>query len=285
MAMGMPGQYGAPILKPVSSGYTPGELAPNYNPKADAEVIRKALSGGSVDEQALIHIIPLFTPQQLESIRHVLLVDNRITLSELLDRVINSSFDETVRACVLGPLDFDVYLLKKAFTGVVKTPYLDMVLLSRKNGDIEAIKTAYHKRYNKHLIDEVRSNLRGEVEALFMNTLEARRADEAVPVDNAQVGADVKELYAAMVGRSEGNRVSEILVTRSDAQIKKIVEMYQSNYKVKSLEEVIKKKFSGHMEDALLYIIRGAKDKAQRDAMYLEKTMKGLGMIFPVEPG
>jgi annexin A7/11 len=276
--MGQGGQSG-PILKPVSDGYTPGVFAQDYHPKQDAEVIRKALSAGvSTDEDALIHILPFLTPAQLESIRHCLYAESNVVLSDLVEKKIGSNFRDAVRAVVLGPLDFDVWLLHRAMDGVgTNVTYLNLVLLGRKNGDIDAIKAAYYRRYKKHLVEEIRKELSGEVEALFTDALEARRVDESVPINDAQIDLDVKDLYTAMVGKSEGNRVSEILVTRSDAQIRKIIQIYESRYKGKTLDEVVKKKFKGHMEEALIYIINGAKNKALRDAKLVEKTMKGLG--------
>lgn len=189
-----------------------------------------------------------------------------------------STFKDAVRAVVLGPLEFDVWLLNRAMEGLgTKEVFLDMVLLGRKNGDIDAIKEGYFRKYKKHLFDVIRSELSGEVEALFTNALESRRADESAPINDAQIEVDVKDLYTAMVGKSEGNKVSEILVTRSDAQIKRIIEVYERRYKGKTLEEVVKKKFKSHMEDALLYILQGAQNKPLRDAKLLEKTMKGFG--------
>ena len=38
-----------------------------------------------------------------------------------------------------------------------------------------------------------------------------------------------------------------------------------------------KKEFSGHMEDSLLMMLRGATDRAMRDAVLLEATMRGMG--------
>jgi annexin A7/11 len=188
-----------------------------------------------------------------------------------------------VRAVVLGPLAFDAWLLKRAMGGVVyKSVYMDMVLLGRRNGDVRAIEAAYYRAHGKHLVEGIKSELGGPVEALFRNAIEARRQDENAPVVEAAVEKDVVDLYTAMVGSVEAHVVAEILVTRSDAQIRRITELYNSKYgvgKEKKLEDVIVKKFKGHMEDALLYIVQGANNKALRDARMLERTMKGVGML------
>lgn len=273
------GQFGL-ITKPVSDGYAP-VFAQDYIPHQDAAVILKALSPGvATDEDALIHILPSLTPAQLTSIQHCLMNENRpsIVISDLVEKKTKSAFKDAIRPVVLGPLEFDVWLLNRAVGGFgTNDLFLTMVLLSRKNGDIEAIKEAYFKKYQKHLIEVIRKGLSGPFEALFMNALEARRADESTPINDAQVELDAKELYTAMVGKSEGNKVSEILVTRSDAMIRKIVSQYDGMAHGKSLEKMIDKKFGGGMKTALLYIISGAKDRVLREVRALEGTMKGIG--------
>lgn len=274
--MPMHGQFG-PITRPVSEGYAP-IFAQDYMPQRDAVVICKALS--STDDDALIRTLPSLTPAQLISIHHYLLNENKpsIIVSELLEKKIKSTFKDAIRAVVLGPLEFDVWLLNRATEGFGKNEiFLSMVLLSRKNGDIEAIKGAYLRKYGKHLVDVIRKELSGQFEDLFMNALEARRADENVPVNDAQVESDANELYTAMVGKSEGNKVSEILVTRSDAMLRKIISKYDGMPHGKPLEKMIEKKFGGSLKTALLYILHCAKDRALMEARALELTMKGMG--------
>jgi annexin A7/11 len=43
------------------------------------------------------------------------------------------------------------------------------------------------------------------------------------------------------------------------------------------LAEVLRKEFSGHMEDALLYMLSAGEDPAKHDADLLERAMKGMG--------
>ncbi|RPB12734.1 Annexin [Morchella conica CCBAS932] len=269
------------------AGYTADECAPpHYNAQPDADVIAKALTptsglGNRDGEEALIHILPFLAPPQLESIRQHILAKNGVRVVDLVDKALSNDFQDVVRAVVLGPLAFDAWLLKRAMGGVgYKAVYMDMVLLGRRNGDIKAIEAAYYRAHGKHLVESIKSELSGPVEALFRNAIEARRQDENAPVVEAAVEKDVVELYTAMVGSVEAHVVAEILVTRSDAQIRRIVEMYNSKYgvgKEKKLEDVIVKKFKGHMEDALLYIVQGANNRALRDARMLERTMKGVG--------
>ena len=66
------------------------------------------------------------------------------------------------------------------------------------------------------------------------------------------------------------------MTARSNAEIKAIAEQYQRNF-MKPLEQVIKAEFSGHMEEALLFIVQGAVNKPKRDAALIRETMAGMG--------
>jgi annexin A7/11 len=68
----------------------------------------------------------------------------------------------------------------------------------------------------------------------------------------------------------------QILSSRSDAQLRAITHSYQQRFH-KSLESVIKSKFSGHMEKALMLLLARANNRAASDAVQLEETMAGLG--------
>jgi annexin A7/11 len=70
--------------------------------------------------------------------------------------------------------------------------------------------------------------------------------------------------------------VCSILSARSDGQLRAINHAFEQRYRI-PLEKVIEKEFSGHMKDALLMQLRGGTDRAMRDAMLLEDTMKGIG--------
>ena len=54
----------------------------------------------------------------------------------------------------------------------------------------------------------------------------------------------------------------------STAQLRAIAEAYQRRYQ-RTLVECIRKEFSGHMEDALLYMVYRATDPAKVSAMQL----------------
>ncbi|KAL7272759.1 hypothetical protein RUND412_004417 [Rhizina undulata] len=271
--------FAPPPPKPTSVGYIPGAVPEDYNCVHDAELIYKALTEGlTLDTETLIHVVPYLDPLQLEEIRGEIYREHDCHVPDLVEKLFPSSFKDGLRAVLYGPLYFDAWLLNRAMEGFgTKTYYLNLVLLGRKNGDIEAIKDAYHLKYKRHLVADLRKELSGDVEALFMNALDCRRWAEDAPIDDAAVQNDIMALCEAMVGKPEANMVSEILVTRSDKMLERIISGYGKAFPGKPLEEVIKKKFKGNMQESLQYILQGVDNRALRDARLLEGTMKGLG--------
>jgi annexin A7/11 len=159
-----------------------------------------------------------------------------------------------------------------------KETVLDDVLLARNNADINAIKAKYQKLYNKSLEADLRGDLSGATEQMYMMVISARRNEDLAPVIPQQIDQDVTELQRAMGNaiNKDAAQVCQILTSRNDNQVRAIAQSYQQKFG-KSLASVIKGRFSGHMEDALLLIISRGLDRPTSDADQLEATMAGMG--------
>lgn len=108
--------------------------------------------------------------------------------------------------------------------------------------------------------------------------MSARRNEDSAPVIPQQIDADVQELYRATEGQTGADQisVSQIMSSRSDGQLRAISAAYKQKYH-RPLDTVFKKEFSGHMEDAFLFMLHRAEDPAKLDADRLEEAMKGAG--------
>jgi annexin A7/11 len=253
-----------------------------YNPRNDGDAILKALQVDGLDRKALIRILPSLTVLQIESIKQYLWKDRSQDMYKLMDkqRLGTSSFQNILRAILLGPLMFDVWLMKRSIdSATIREEFIYLVLLGRKNGDIEAIKALYQQKYQKSLTAVIKKELSlfGDVRMLVLNALEARRMDDDPrAVTDDMVKNDVRELHVAISGKAEGHTIAEIMATRSDAALFRIIKEYEATHG-KDLLKTLKSKLSGGMENAVMYILEGAQDRALRDARLLEGTMKGLG--------
>ncbi|RDL42172.1 uncharacterized protein BP5553_02151 [Venustampulla echinocandica] len=263
---------------PPSLGYGPAQQI-GWDGVADAETLRKAMKGFGTDEKALIRVLASKDPLQANVLRQTFNYRFSRDLIKDIKSETSDWFEEGLCALARGPLQQDVYLLHEAMSGPgTNEMLLNDVLLGRSNADIRAIKEAYSKTYRSNLESDVRGDLSMKTERHFMMVLAANRNEESAPVIPQQIDADVMELYKATEGKTGTDEllVCNILTQRSDAQIRAIAHTYQEKFR-RDLETVIKKEFSGHMEDALLHQLRTGTDKAMRDAVSLEDAMAGMG--------
>ncbi|KAH8808135.1 annexin-like protein [Xylogone sp. PMI_703] len=282
------GGYGAPQYPPQQGAYTvPTPPSLGYGPPqqiswdgtSDAEALRKAMKGFGTDEKTLIHVLTRLDPLQMAAVREAYHRRFGRHLLQDVQSETSSWLEEGLCAIIRGPLQQDCHILFTAMSGPgTKEAILNDVLLGRSNADLRAIKELYQKLYHKSLEAAVRDDLSMKTERHFMMVLAANRNEESSPVIPQQIEQDVTEIYKATEGKIGTDQllVCEILTHRSDAQIGAIAYTYEKRYS-RTLETVIKKEFSGHMESALLHQLRTGTDKAMRDAILLEEAMSGVG--------
>jgi annexin A7/11 len=260
-------------------GYVPGQVAP-MDMSRQADDLRKAMKGFGTDEKALIGILAPMDPLQAAGVRQAFTQRHRRDLLKDIESETSGYFRDGLMAMARGPLEQDVLNANKAIKGFgTKEAILNDVLLGRSNADINAIKAHYHHVYKKSLESDVKGDLSLKTERLFDMVLAARRNEESSPVIPQQIEADVSELYRATEGSKIGCdqvAVCAVLTQRSDGQLRAISKAYRQKYH-RELAEVLKSNFSGHMEDALLYILLNAEDRAKHDAQLLEAAMSGMG--------
>ncbi|KAK4099613.1 Annexin [Parathielavia hyrcaniae] len=237
------------------------------------------MKGFGTDEKALIRILSTKDPLQINTIRDAYSRVQRRDLIADLKSETSGWFEAGLVALARGPLLNDVHLLREAMSGLgTKEKALNDVLLGRTNADMNAIKGEYQRVFHRRLEDDVRGDLSMKTERHFMIVLGAQRAEESAPVVKADIDRDANDLYSATEGKigTDEMKVCSILSTRNDSQIRAIAYEYQQKF-ARSLEDVIRREFSGHMEDALLFQLRSAVDKYMHQATLLEDAMAGAG--------
>ncbi|KAJ5384037.1 Annexin type fungal XIV [Penicillium concentricum] len=255
-----------------SPGYTPGELAPgDFRPQADA--LRKAMKGFGTDEKALIAVLAQLDPLQMAAVRDTYSKHLGRDLFKDVKSETGGYFRDGLLAVLDGPLMHDVENLHDAIDGAgTKEWLLNDILLGRSNADINAILTAYEMRHKRSLARDVEGDLSFKTSTLFTTILRAARHEESTPVNPQTIEADVRCLQA----KENVTEVCVIFAQASNAELRAISQTFESRYHI-PLEKHIKDEFSGHMEDALLLMLRSATDPAMRDAILLEDCMSGMG--------
>ncbi|OTA63328.1 Annexin [Hypoxylon sp. EC38] len=256
--------YGVPPT-PASPGYDLAQRA-FYAPvetSSDVEALRKAMKGMGCDEAALIRV--------LTSSKY----DNPWAMAQRFIRDLAKDIESETRGNVETALLALIRVLIKALdrAGTDEDALMD-VLLCRSNADIRAI-TAEYKRIKGHdLLVDIKDDVDDTLFRLYSMVLAATRAEDAAPVIAADIDRHVTELQRATEGTIGANAISvaQIFTSSNAAQLHALSEAYQRKYH-RSLEEVIEKEFRGDMEDALLYMLENAVNRARADAKRLEKPL------------
>ncbi|KAI2629633.1 hypothetical protein GGR54DRAFT_585889 [Hypoxylon sp. NC1633] len=275
-----PPQYGGgggPPTAP-SLGYGPPQII-QWDATPDAQALRSAMKGFGTDEKNLIRALSTKDPLQIEAIKSTYFRNFSRTLEKDIASETSGWLETGLISIVRGPLLHDVHLLHSAIDGPgTKEKVLNDVLLGRSNADIRAIKSIYQQTFHRSLEGDVKGDLSMKTERHFLIVLGAGRAEDSAPVIPQAIDQDVMELYRATEGKigTDEMMVCSILSTRNDNQIRAINQAYEIKFR-RRLEDVIRKEFSGHMEQALLYQLRHAVDKYAHAAALLEDAMAGAG--------
>ncbi|RMZ88912.1 hypothetical protein DV736_g3855, partial [Chaetothyriales sp. CBS 134916] len=274
-------QWGLPQGQPTppSLGYDPNMIAQG-DASRDANALRTAMKGFGTDEHTLITILTKPDPLQMALLRNTYNSIHRRDLLSDLKSETSGSFRDGLISLVRGPLAQDTYNINKAIKGIgTKESLLNDVLIGRTNADMRAIKQVYYNEYHKTMESDLRGDLSMKTEKLFDMLVAATRAEESAPIIPHEIDRHVGDLYVATIGRSLGAdqiTVCSILTSRSDGQIRAIAQQFEMRYHT-TLVKAMEKRFDGHMEDALVLLIKRASDPAMADAEQLESAMSGVG--------
>jgi annexin A7/11 len=265
----------------------PGPPSPGYDPRAvapmdmtpEATTIRGAMKGMGTKDKVLIKALAKLDPLQIAGLRQAYKSHVGRDLEKDITSETSGYYREGLLAIVRGPLLQDAYSVKRAIKGLgTKERLLNDVLAGRSNADMRAIKTTYQHAFGKDMESDVGSDLSLDTKKHFMKIMAATRSEESSPIYPQQLEQDVASLHdfaEAKFGALDF-KVRDILTDRSDGQIRATAQQYHQRYH-NPLDALIRSKFSGHMEEALLLQLARATDRAMSDATQLEDAMKGMG--------
>ena len=240
---------------------------------------RKAMKGLGTDEAALTRVLTHVAPLEVPGLKQAYQARHHRILENDVEGEVSNHFKLCLLSILRGPLQQDVWTLHHAIKGAgTNEELLNDVLIGRSNADINAIKLTYQRTYRRSLEQDVRADLSAKTERMFSMILAASRQEDSAPVIPQNVDADVTEIHRATEAKmgAEQLTVCSILTNRSDGQIRAISHAYEHKYR-RSLEKVLINDFSGHMEQALVQMVRCGADRAMRDAIDLERAMSGAG--------
>uniref|UniRef100_A0A8C3VCX2 Annexin n=1 Tax=Catharus ustulatus TaxID=91951 RepID=A0A8C3VCX2_CATUS len=166
----------------------------------------------------------------------------------------------------------DAEILRKAMKGFgTDEQAIINVVANRSNDQRQKIKAAFKTMYGKDLIKDLKSELSGNVEELILALFMPSTYYDAWSLRHAMKGAGTQERV-----------LIEILCTRTNQEIREIVNCYKSEFG-RDIEEDIRSDTSGHFERLLISMCQGNRDenqtvdyqKAQEDAQRLYQAGEG----------
>lgn len=272
---GPPQQYQPP---PPPIYHTSPPIPPPIVPTADIDIIYKACKGFGTDENALISVLANRDGPTINAIREQYPLHTQRDLIATLEKETSGNFRIALKAVAFGPIECEVFFTNLSVAGLGTTEaILTECLMGKPNSEIAAMKNLYPTRYRETLENAVRSDLSMKTEKLFMMALAGNRMEEWAGVNTQAVLSDTAALHKATRGfGTDDLAVCTIFTSSSDAHLRAVAAEYQRQHGAE-LAKLVRREFSGHMHDALLYILSGALNKVARDVELLEDSMKGFG--------
>nr|CAD7444054.1 unnamed protein product [Timema bartmani] len=259
---------GTPTLKP----------AANFNPRQDAEVLRKAMKGFGTDEKAIISVLAYRTNQQrMEIAREFKTLYGKDLIKDLKSEL-SGHFEDLVVAMMTPLPQFYANEIHDALSGIgTDEETLIEVLCTMTNNELRIIRAAYENIYRSSFEEDLAGDTSGSFKRLLVSLCTANR-DESYSVDPASATHDAQQLLRAGELRfgTDESIFNAILCSRNYAQLQQIFIEYE-RLTGHDFEKAIKNEFSGDIETGLRAIVKSVRNKALFYAERLHDSMAGMG--------
>ncbi|XP_032683612.1 annexin B11-like isoform X2 [Odontomachus brunneus] len=250
----------------------------DFDARADAETLRKAMKGFGTDEKSIIHVLANRSNLQRQEIATQFKTLYGKDLIKDLKSELSGNFEKLILALMMPVPQYYAKELHDAMSGIgTDETVLIEVLCTMSNHEISIIKQAYEAMYGRTLEDDLISDTSGNFKRLMVSLCCANR-DESFDVDHSAAMEDARQILQAGELRfgTDESIFNAILVQRNMPQLRQIFMEYQ-NITGHDIEDAIESEFSGDIKKGLLAIVKCVKNRADFFAEQLYKSMKGLG--------
>jgi len=242
-----------------------------FNPKADAEILNKAMKGLGTDEKKLNSIYGARSKAQLIEIAKVYHELYKVTLEKDIKGDTSGDYETLLVWLAKSVAEVKCGLLKYATKGAgTAEKYLVDVLAPSSNREILDI-----FQTDPTAIAAVTNDVsHGDFAKVINKLLKAKRNEDG-QVNEDEALRVAEQLYKAGEGKlgTDEDTFTEILTTYSAAFLKRVSYHYAAKHK-NSLEQAIKKETSGDYERVLVGLL---KTKHEYFADRFFKATQGLG--------
>uniref|UniRef100_A0A7N6FKQ5 Annexin n=1 Tax=Anabas testudineus TaxID=64144 RepID=A0A7N6FKQ5_ANATE len=227
----------------------------NFDAKADAAALRKAIKGLGTDEKVLIDILTQRSSAQRQLIcKAYQEAYSKILLNDLKGDT-KGNFEHVLVALITPPAAYDCHEVTRAIKGAGTTEsILIEIFASRSNQQIKALSDVYLQENGKSLIQRLKTEVSGDFSKALLLLAEGKR-DESTAVNTEKAKEDAKALYNAGEKRlgTDESKFIEILCQRSIPQLRQTLIEY-NNISGKTLQKSIENEMSGNLEKLLVAV-------------------------------
>uniref|UniRef100_A0A146L6U7 Annexin n=1 Tax=Lygus hesperus TaxID=30085 RepID=A0A146L6U7_LYGHE len=249
-----------------------------FNPREDAEILRRAMKGFGTDEKSIIQVLCNRTNNQRQQIAVEFKTLYGKDLIEDLKSETSGNFERALVALMMPLPEFLAKQCHKAVEGIgTVEETLVEILCTASNYEIKCINAAYQNMYGTSLESDLASDTSGNFKRLLVSVCQANRS-EILHVDQQAAVNDAQQLLRAgelRLGTDEST-FNAILCSRSYPQLNAVFMEYQ-RLTGNDFETAIRNEFSGDVQNGLLAIVKSTTNKSRFFAEEIHNAMKGAG--------
>lgn len=253
--------------------------SPNFDASNDAAILRKAMKGFGTDEAAIINVLcrrPC--DQRMEIVRAYKTAYGK-DLIENIKKETSGNFEKLLVALLTPRIQYYCEEIKGAMdgAGTDEDVLIEILCGGLPNREVQAITTEFQRLYGHSLEEALKEETSWSFKRLLVSLSTGNR-DESMITNIDSARTDAQSLVHAGVkcfgtDESEFNR---ILCLRNFAQLRLVADEYQK-IRGHSLEDDIKKEFSGDVEQGMVSVLRCAINRSLFFAKCLHKSVAGFG--------
>ncbi|CAK9297034.1 unnamed protein product [Gordionus sp. m RMFG-2023] len=251
---------------------------PNFDPRSDAEALRKAMKGLGTDEKTIVNVLGKRSNKQ----RQQIIVQYKMLygkdLINDLKGELSGKFEAVIIALLVPTYEYDARLLRGSIRGLgTDEDLLIEILSSRSPSDIRQIKQVYQQLFKKDLEKDIINDTSGHFQRLLVSLSTGMR-DEGNNIDPSLAKRDAEALLKAGVKKwgTDESAFNAILASRNFNQLRATMDEYRK-ISGHTLEQAIRSEMSGDLANAMTAVAKCAQYRPAYFAERLYNSMKGIG--------